>query len=69
MVLNFSCPAVSHICNLTMLPPCSMVLILKSTPMVGRKVSWKTSSAKRMSRLDFPTEELPMMTILNTKSY
>ena len=69
MVLNFSCPAVSHNCSLTTLPPCCMVLILKSTPMVGRKVSWKMSSANLSSRLDFPTEELPMMTILKTKSY
>ena len=34
MVRNLSCPAVSHICSFTFSPFTSIVLILKSTPMV-----------------------------------
>ena len=34
MVLNRSCPAVSQICSFTFSPFTSMVLILKSTPIV-----------------------------------
>lgn len=39
MVLNLYCPAVSQICSLMVFPPVSKVLILKSTPMVGRKLN------------------------------
>ena len=34
IVLKRSCPAVSHICSFTFSPPTSIVLILKSTPIV-----------------------------------
>ena len=34
MVLKRSCPAVSQICSFTFSPPTSIVLILKSTPIV-----------------------------------
>ena len=39
MVLNLYCPAVSQICSLMVFPPVSKVLILKSTPMVGKKLT------------------------------
>jgi hypothetical protein len=39
MVLNLSYPAVSHICIFTDFPLNSVVLILKSTPMVGKNDS------------------------------
>lgn len=38
MVLNLYWPAVSQIWSLMVFPPVSNVLILKSTPMVGRKL-------------------------------
>ena len=34
IVLKRSCPAVSQICSFTFSPPTSIVLILKSTPIV-----------------------------------
>jgi hypothetical protein len=37
--------------------------ILKSTPIVGRKVSWKMLSENRSKMFDFPTEESPMIRI------
>ena len=37
--------------------------ILKSTPMVGRNVSWKMLSENRSNIFDFPTEESPMIRI------
>jgi hypothetical protein len=52
-----------------MLPDDYRVLILKSTPIVGRKLSLKVSSENLSKRLDFPTEESPMSKILKTKSY
>lgn len=56
-------------CNLTVFPFKSNVLILKSTPIVGRKLSLKTLSAKRRRREDLPTAELPIKRILKRKSY
>jgi len=43
----------------------SKVLILKSTPMVGRKFSLKILSEKRRIKHDFPTALLPTKRILN----
>jgi len=45
MVRKRSWPAVSQICSLTRLPFSSIVLILKSMPMVVMKEDWKESSA------------------------
>ena len=59
LVLNLSCPAVSHIYIFTYLPAKSKVLILKSTPIVGRKLSLNIFSEKRSNKLDFPTDEFP----------
>lgn len=59
LVLNRSYPAVSQICIFTCLPAKSNVLILKSTPIVGKKLSLNIFSEKRSSKLDLPTEELP----------
>ena len=52
-------------CNLTVLPLKSKVLILKSTPMVGKKLSLKTLSLNLSRRDDFPTAELPINSNLN----
>jgi len=41
------------------------VLILKSTPIVGKKLSLKTFSENLRSKLDLPTAELPISRILN----
>ena len=35
MVLNLSCPAVSHICSFTLSPSISILRILKSIPIVA----------------------------------
>jgi len=68
MVLNLSYPAVSHIYSFTVLPWSSKVRILKSTPIVGRKLSLKTLSENLSNKLDLPTAELPMRRILKRKS-
>lgn len=60
MVRKRSCPAVSQICSLTRLPSSSMVLILKSMPMVVMKEGVKESSLKRSRQHDLPTPESPM---------
>jgi hypothetical protein len=60
MVLKRSWPAVSQICNLTRLPSSSIVLILKSMPMVVMKEGVKESSLKRSKQHDFPTPESPI---------
>lgn len=64
MVRKRSWPAVSHICNLTRLPSSSIVLILKSMPMVVMKDGVKESSLKRRRQHDFPTPESPMRSSL-----
>jgi hypothetical protein len=64
MVRNRSCPAVSQICSLTRFPSSSMVLILKSMPMVVMKDGVKESSLKRRRQHDFPTPESPMRSSL-----
>jgi hypothetical protein len=51
---------VSHIYNLTALPDKSKVLILKSTPIVGKKDSLKILSENLNRREDFPTALFPM---------
>lgn len=43
----------------------SKVLILKSTPIVGKKQSLKILSEKRNSNEDLPTAELPINNNLN----
>lgn len=60
MVLNLSCPAVSHICSFTRFPSSSIVLILKSMPMVVMKEGVKESSLKRRRQHDLPTPESPI---------
>ena len=60
LVLNLSCPAVSQICILTVFPFKSKVLILKSTPIVGKKLSLKIFSENRSNKLDLPTQEFPI---------
>lgn len=65
MVLKRSWPAVSQIYNLTAFPWISKVLILKSTPMVGKKQSLKMLSEKRNNKDDLPTAELPINNNLN----
>ena len=51
--------------NLTVFPYKSKVLILKSTPIVGRKDSLKILSAKRTNKQDLPTALFPTSNILN----
>lgn len=51
--------------NLTVLPVRSKVLILKSTPIVGKKLSLNTLSENRRSNEDLPTAEFPMRSNLN----
>jgi len=58
--LNVSCPAVSQIYNITALPLRYNVLILKSTPIVGRKLSLKILSENLSNNDDFPTDEFPI---------
>ena len=65
MVLNLSWPAVSQICNLTAFPDRSKVLILKSTPIVGKNDSLKTLSENLNKSDDFPTALLPISRSLN----
>lgn len=43
MVLNLYCPAVSQIWSLIVFPPVSNVRILKSTPIVGKKLNYLKS--------------------------
>ena len=50
-------------------PSTEMVLILKSTPMVGMNCSWKTSSANLIKRDDFPTPEFPISKTLKRFSW
>ena len=65
MVRKRSCPAVSQICSLIVLPSSSIVRILKSTPIVEMYDSVYVSSAKRSSRHDLPTPESPISSSLN----
>ncbi len=60
MVRKRSWPAVSQICSLTRLPSSSMVLILKSMPMVVMKDGVNESSLKRSRQQDLPTPESPI---------
>lgn len=64
MVRNRSWPAVSQICSLTRFPSSSMVLILKSMPMVVMKDGVKESSLKRSRQHDLPTPESPIRSSL-----
>jgi hypothetical protein len=64
MVLNRSCPAVSHICSFTRLPSSSIVRILKSMPIVVMNDGVKESSLNRRRQHDFPTPESPIKSSL-----
>jgi hypothetical protein len=64
MVRKRSCPAVSHICSLTRLPSSSIVLILKSMPIVVMKLGVKESSLNRNRQHDLPTPESPIRSSL-----
>ena len=74
-VLNFYCPAVSHSCSFSfffvflLLRGTTIIFDLKSRPMVGVWVCAYFYSTNLSKRLDFPTAELPIMTILARKSY
>uniref|UniRef100_A0A6B2LWR3 Uncharacterized protein n=1 Tax=Arcella intermedia TaxID=1963864 RepID=A0A6B2LWR3_9EUKA len=58
--MNLSCPAVSQIWSLTVVPPRSSVRILKSTPIVLMNDSMKVLSTNRRSKLDFPAPVFPI---------
>ena len=60
IVLNLSWPAVSHICSFTLFPSSSIVLILKSMPIVVIKEGVKESSLNRRRQHDLPTPESPI---------
>lgn len=64
IVLKRSWPAVSHICSFTRLPSSSIVLILKSMPIVVMKEGVKESSLKRSRQQDLPTPESPISSSL-----
>lgn len=53
----------TQICSLIRLPSSSIVLILKSMPMVVIKDGVKESSEKRKRRQDFPTPESPISSL------
>jgi len=55
MVRKRSCPAVSQICSFTFLPLMSIVLILKSIPIVVMNVGLKVSFAYRNNKQVLPT--------------
>lgn len=61
---NRSCPAVSQIWSLMVLPSNSMVRILKSTPIVEMYDSVYVSSANLKRRQDLPTPESPIRSSL-----
>lgn len=81
IVRKRSCPAVSHwsgqpmqaavgrtICSFIRLPSSSIVLILKSMPMVVMNEGVHASSQKRNSRHDLPTPESPISSSLMTEA-
>jgi hypothetical protein len=55
MVRKRSCPAVSQICSFTFLPLMSIVLILKSIPIVVMNVGLNVSFAYRNNKQVLPT--------------
>ena len=64
MVRKRSWPAVSQICSFTRLPSSSIVLILKSMPMVVMNDGVNESSLKRSRQQDLPTPESPIRSSL-----
>lgn len=60
MVRKRSWPAVSQICNFTLLPSNSIVRILKSIPIVVMNDGVKESSLNRSRQHDLPTPESPI---------
>jgi hypothetical protein len=63
--LKYFIPRMELTWSLTVFPVKSKVLILKSTPIVGKKLSLKTLSENLNSNDDLPTAELPMRSSLN----
>lgn len=55
MVRKRSCPAVSQICNFIRFPSNSIVLILKSIPIVVMKLGENESSQNLSNKQLFPT--------------
>ena len=64
MVRKRSCPAVSHIWSFITFPPSSIVLILKSIPIVVIKVGLNESFAYRSNKHVFPTPLSPIISSL-----
>ena len=61
MLLNLSCPAVSHNCNLIGVPSATLsTRAKKSTPTVGSDTSKNEPSVKHLSRELLPTPESPI---------
>ena len=61
MLLNLSCPAVSHNCNFIGVPSATLsTRAKKSTPTVGSETSKNEPSVKHLSRELFPTPESPI---------
>ena len=66
MLLNLSCPAVSHNCNLMGVPSATLsTRAKKSTPTVGSDTSKNEPSVKHLSRELLPTPESPIRMTLN----
>ena len=66
MLLNLSCPAVSHNCNLIGVPSATLsTRAKKSTPTVGSDTSKNEPSVKHLSRELLPTPESPIRMTLN----
>ena len=66
MLLNLSCPAVSHNCNLIGVPSATLsTRAKKSTPTVGSETSKNEPSVKHLSRELLPTPESPIRMTLN----
>ena len=53
---------VSQICALMILPSCEMLRVANSTPIVDLESRWNSFRVNRLSRLDLPTPESPMIT-------
>ena len=57
-----SCPAVSQICALMVLPSTAIERVANSTPMVDLDSRQNSLRVKRERRLDLPTPESPIRT-------
>ena len=66
IVLNRSCPAVSHNCTFTVFPLSKVIFLnLKSNPIVDKYASWKVPSVYLFKKQVLPTDESPNNNILN----